>query len=519
MKAVDIWKRALVVFFILGVTVKHLFGAGAGIWQQKSCAESWMGVFMEEIKVGYIHRYEETFLQEGKELRRAVEESLVRVSRLGGNPIVMDSRQESVYGLDGRPLTSILCMKLAQNVIKIKAEIKPREVVFFMAGRKIKSIFPEEKFYLASPLAELSAQGKLRPGKDFQFKVLDFVTQSLTDCTLKVENLEDILIRGEPKKLWHIREQIDSAVPVFTEEWIDHTGNIWKSISRTSMLTTTSLRMNREEALRPSGETYDIAFSSIIPSDVKLPDPRNIRKAVFRLSGLPSDRIIAFPFDDGSQEVLEKAADYVVIQTSAVTLPEKESPLLPFSEENLRPFLSPTVFCPSDDPRLRKKAEEIVGEERNAWKAAQSIALWVKGNVSPNYDVGFASAEEVLQNLEGDCSEFTVLTVALCRAAGIPARAAVGIMYADGFFAYHMWPEIYAGKWLNLDPKWMVLDNGSGAYITDATHIKFGRSILDTDLFKEMARSVSDVIGRLELQVVEFVHKRKDEFFIDINIF
>jgi transglutaminase-like putative cysteine protease len=47
-----------------------------------------------------------------------------------------------------------------------------------------------------------------------------------------------------------------------------------------------------------------------------------------------------------------------------------------------------------------------------------------------------------------------VLLAALCRARGIAARAALGLVYVarNQEFAYHMWTEAYiGGKWIPLD--------------------------------------------------------------------
>jgi transglutaminase-like putative cysteine protease len=127
--------------------------------------------------------------------------------------------------------------------------------------------------------------------------------------------------------------------------------------------------------------------------------------------------------------------------------------------------------------------------------------------MNPNYDVGFATAKEILTNREGDCSEYTVITVALCRAVGIPARAAVGIKYAGGIFALHMWPEVYVGRWINLDPNWLAIDGKSGELYTDAIRIKFGRSNLDENIFEEMVKAIAEIIGKLKLEIVDFRHE------------
>ena len=52
-----------------------------------------------------------------------------------------------------------------------------------------------------------------------------------------------------------------------------------------------------------------------------------------------------------------------------------------------------------------------------------------------------------------------MLTAAMCRAAGIPARTAVGLVYVNDpgrgpVFVFHMWTEVRArGAWLGVDAK------------------------------------------------------------------
>jgi transglutaminase-like putative cysteine protease len=76
---------------------------------------------------------------------------------------------------------------------------------------------------------------------------------------------------------------------------------------------------------------------------------------------------------------------------------------------------------------------------------------------------GAASAVETLKAKAGDCTEHTALTVALARAAGIPARAAGGIVLIPGpksQAGYHAWPELWLGEWVVMDPALGELDTG-----------------------------------------------------------
>ncbi len=70
----------------------------------------------------------------------------------------------------------------------------------------------------------------------------------------------------------------------------------------------------------------------------------------------------------------------------------------------------------------------------------------------------YASAAEVAQSRQGDCSEHAVLTAALCRAVGIPAQVVMGYVYCpqfmdqQDFFGGHAWVQVYIGdRWVGLD--------------------------------------------------------------------
>ena len=74
-----------------------------------------------------------------------------------------------------------------------------------------------------------------------------------------------------------------------------------------------------------------------------------------------------------------------------------------------------------------------------------------------------------MKNKEGDCTEHSILLAALLRAAGIPSRIVVGLMYTEvpeKAFAYHMWVQAYVGKWINLDSSFPPSDNFSPVHIS-----------------------------------------------------
>ncbi len=117
--------------------------------------------------------------------------------------------------------------------------------------------------------------------------------------------------------------------------------------------------------------------------------------------------------------------------------------------------LQPGPHVESDDVRVQQLAVQAVGKARNVLHAVRTIAFFVYRYVTPSENVQFATAAEVARSPKGDCSEYAVLYVALCRAAGIPARIISGVLYCTdtGAFELHYWAEVLVGeKWFSIDP-------------------------------------------------------------------
>ena len=138
-----------------------------------------------------------------------------------------------------------------------------------------------------------------------------------------------------------------------------------------------------------------------------------------------------------------------------------------------------------------RQAADIIGDERDALGAAGLIKQWVYRTIEKKPTLSIPSALDVLKLKVGDCNEHTVLYVALCRAAGIPSRFCAGLVYSQGSFYYHAWAEVFAGRWVSVDP---TLDQ----LPADATHIRLVEGELDRQL--EIVR----LIGVLKVEVIEY---------------
>jgi transglutaminase-like putative cysteine protease/sugar lactone lactonase YvrE len=111
------------------------------------------------------------------------------------------------------------------------------------------------------------------------------------------------------------------------------------------------------------------------------------------------------------------------------------------------------------DPFIARLSKKIVGDEDNPYYVARRIFDHVRGALEYELTGGWNVAPVVLQRGTGSCSEYTFSFVALCRAAGLPARF-VGAIVVRGDDAslddvYHRWPEVYLPNygWIPIDPQ------------------------------------------------------------------
>jgi len=143
-------------------------------------------------------------------------------------------------------------------------------------------------------------------------------------------------------------------------------------------------------------------------------------------------------------------------------------------DKTIAEAMQPNRFLQSDRKEVIDLARRAVGRTKDAAEAVKKIEAFVAEYVeNKSLSVGYASAAEVAASRQGDCSEFAVLTAAMCRAVGIPAQVVVGVAYVKDFaghqgFGGHAWNQAYVGgKWVGLDAAFKASERGG----YDAGHI------------------------------------------------
>lgn len=115
-------------------------------------------------------------------------------------------------------------------------------------------------------------------------------------------------------------------------------------------------------------------------------------------------------------------------------------------------YTLPSRYCQSD--LLTRMAQGEFGKVPPGGRRVRAIADWVRGRVEYRYGTtdAMTSAFDTATERVGVCRDFAHLTIAFCRALGMPARYVSG--YALGLEPpdFHGYAQVYLGdRWHNVD--------------------------------------------------------------------
>jgi hypothetical protein len=197
--------------------------------------------------------------------------------------------------------------------------------------------------------------------------------------------------------------------------------------------------------------------------------------------------------------VLEKTGDSVMLK---ITRPEPQGSAPQGSATDsgaaMKPYLAANALLQSDDATIVNIAGEVVGKERDPWRAARALQIWTSENMQFDAGIAIAPASEVARNRRGTCFGYSMLLGALTRAAGIPSRLRMGYVYAGGIWGGHAWIDVrIKGRWIPLDA---ALYSPGAA---DAARFSFFTSALEEGTLAQMG-SLAQLFGNVDVAIVEY---------------
>ena len=264
----------------------------------------------------------------------------------------------------------------------------------------------------------------------------------------------------------------NSAIPTLKMRgYLDDNGRWVKSESDFFGKTLYTYQVSETEALKElAGDELDLAMKTIVRVG-GLRDPHRLREVTYRIT-LESDDPAEY-FVSGPSQSIKKVNDRTILLTVQKI---EASPRTAISRKPDNKYLQPTEFLQSNDFRivqLARRASAGIGDpNRIAVNMEKTVHETVRNK---NFSTALASAAEVAEKREGDCTEHAMLLAAMLRAEKLPSRIAVGFVYSDHFngFAGHMWTEVW------LRDRWYPLDATLAKGGIGPGHLKISDSALD----------------------------------------
>ncbi|MBN2494421.1 MAG: transglutaminase [Deltaproteobacteria bacterium] len=255
--------------------------------------------------------------------------------------------------------------------------------------------------------------------------VLDYQTDKIS--TVRRDD-EAYCIRGEPRRAWVVfTHQVRNFGP-------DPLPEVEVFVALPSDLE--SQKLEREIALEPAGKARIET------------DQWGQRAAHFHFSDIRA----------GSEATVRLAAELTAWDVQYVLYPQRVQSLWRVPVEIRKRYLADAPKYDIQNPVIRKAVEQAVGKETNPYWIARKIYRHIHERMQYERVGGWDVAPKVLERGSGSCSEYTFVFIAMCRAAGLPARYAGSLVVRrdDASFddVYHRWAEVYLPPygWVPVDP-------------------------------------------------------------------
>jgi hypothetical protein len=320
-------------------------------------------------------------------------------------------------------------------------------------------------------------------GEKFTFYVFEPMFGQELEAASEVLGKEERVLDGVTTTVYKVKTLL-KPLGMESVAYLTESGELLEDHIGGGMIT---MRVEPEAVAKDVQFQNDTIVSNAAMVRTAIKDPRDRETLNLRVSGpLTEDHL----FNDARQ-TFTRDGDGWLFEGRQAKVPAT-TVKVPVTQGDAAQWTKPTLYVQSDDARLIEQAREIVGGEKDALKVVDKLATWVSDNMQPTFSARLSNSLEVLDSLEGDCTEHSVLFVGLARAAGVPAREVAGLIYADspkpGFY-FHQWATVWVGEWMDVDPTFHQT-------YADATHIKLSEG----DLVEQVR--LLPVIGKIAIEVV-----------------
>jgi hypothetical protein len=364
--------------------------------------------------------------------------------------------------------------------IKVTGEVDPGNIIFFLESpekRKTHKISTNGKiFYLPVTLIPALHQKKPAPNTVFQIPMLNLYKLSIDDVKVVLEEIRPIKAGIQILSLYKFKA--GNAI-----WWGNEMGIITKEESPSGITLYSQVETIAKD---PSDRIlFDFISLPFLKSEKVLPYPDKLKMLKVRIRGLRLDPRLY------ENSLITLKNDTLTIGKEDPEEIKKRSYALPYKNDALSRYLKADKWVLSDDKNIKGNAWNMAVIEKNdAFRLARYLNsnLYFTVKVMPMFVL--LDAIDIFKTHLGDYMERTVMFASFARAAGLPTRLIGGFVYKDGYFYFHIWPEVWFDKWIPVDPT-------LAQFPADVTHIPLKEGTL-----KDIKTTVDD-LREVNIEILE----------------
>jgi hypothetical protein len=464
--------------------------------------DTWLVFYVQGNRFGYTHQTERPGTDDGQQVVEIEQDTHLGVRRYG-QKTEPTFRTSSVETPDDRLISFRVEGRFGQTLSTVTGRVENGKLTIETetAGQtRSRTIdWPDDARGLLA-VEHALARKPMQPGEEREIRHFEPTTQTLIADRLEAKEYEQTELLSGKQELLRIEStsEIPGQRPLRTTLWTTRDGEMLKI--RPPGIETVVYRAGEKEATAGADEpAFDLGEATLVKLSKPLENARSTRRVRYRVELANGDPAEVFAVGPTQQRVSTGPHTAEITVTSV-------DPKEPSCQGNTGTATDadrePNGKIQSDDPRIVAMAREVAADHSDPADLAVALEKFVyeKMLFKRNYSTAFATAAEVAESLEGDCSEHSVLLAALARACGIPARVAMGLVYApaDQAFAYHMWTEVFLGEC------WVPLDATLGQGRVSADHLKLSDSNLDDATWLAGFAPIYEALGQKpQIEVLE----------------
>ena len=455
--------------------IRYIFGVCLALAAtSKSFAQSqdteYLAVFMEGKKVG--HAIQSRVEADGKVTTS--EKVSITISR-AAVPVTIDMTETSIETTEGKPLGFEVIQNLGIMTMKVAGTVDEKEMVnvttTMMGGEQKSTMQWPSGAVMSEGLLQLSRKQGLKEGTTYTARIFSPSLMQTLDVQIRIGPKQTVDLLGRVVTLTEVKTsyKMPEAGEMLSTGYVDEDLKVQKSIVPIAGIQVEMVACAEEFALGQN-DVFEVVDKVFLTSPRPLDNVGLAKSVVYHLS--PTKEVdLIIPSND-NQKIQRLKNGTVIVTVEPVAAPAGARFPYEGKSEKILEAMKPNRFLQSDHKEIIKLAQRAIGDTKDAAEAIRKIEAFVADYIeNKNLSVGYASAVEVADSKQGDCSEFAVLTAAMCRAVGIPAQVVTGIAYVKEFaglkdcFGGHAWVQAYigedTGKWIGLDAAFKGTGRGS----------------------------------------------------------